>query len=500
MSSSGFSDKRSVASAAILWLLLWVLGFPASHHDDAFFSGTAIHVARHGELANPWLADWIGHIPGANIAPFFLHPPFQPRAFGAWLYFLGINTASVTGFACFCGFLGTTALGLLLHRSRVPRFASLLAMLAFAAFIATRGLRPEGMGCALLLLGMALVPGRSSLLSGLGIGLLLSAPLCHSFLGIFALPALLVGLWVKYQRDNQALHRLLFPGMIAGLIVSALFLWAIRGEWQAFWHAFFGHAEFVRPGSETRWPAFRDELLLGQEKWLHLAVIGLTAALAIWKFRQEPKSTARALPIAAILAGVLLAGYFLYAQFLVAFLILGCALGSICLATNQSPRAVRVLSCLPALFLVAWIGLQQTIQQLANSKAPAPKVELQNWLAAQGEIALGLDAYTLRHVFDYNPPGEIHLLDWNGAPGSSPRWYDPAALADRDAWVANPLILPELLHLDMPRPMLTIFGRSLRSVRPKTAVLLVLGPGLSPPPATSGIPHLRSTDPALLSP
>jgi hypothetical protein len=403
-----------------------------------------------------------------------------------------MNTAGVTAFACGCGWIATTSLGLILKHYSASRGAIALCLLTVTAFLLTRGIRPEVPGLALLLLGAAvsLGGGRWALIGSMS--LVASSAQCHPFLALLALPVLL---WIarRHITHHQAsLSVVVGSAIVAAVLNLLLFLAMINGQWSAFWHDFFRHAHFVRPSPSDRWTIYVNQWLLGWERWPNLIVVIGTLALSACLFIKNPGSRKTLAFAGAALLWLLVLGYAAYTQFSVAFVVLACALIS-AISVSSTPRARRLLTLIPALTLSLWIGLQLTLQTLADRSAPAPVAALQTWLGQHAPTDIGIDAYTLRHAFDYNPPGIVHLLDWNDAPDSSPRWNNPSALGERDVWIANPLSLPSLRDRKTAFSPLSVFGRPLRSVRAYSAVLLILGPALPPPSSDSGIQWVRSS-------
>ncbi|MBX3749541.1 MAG: hypothetical protein KF897_05595 [Opitutaceae bacterium] len=483
------------AFIAMAWTGLWALGFPLSHHDDTFFAGVAIELARHGQLANPWLADWIGHLAVLDPQRYLIQPPLQPWLCALWLKCFGVSAAAFTGYACTLGAIGSLALLRLLRRQHLGVGPALLGVGAFAAVMLTRGLRPEVTGLPLLALAALLLPGAHWVPRLAGATLAIAAPFAHPFLLVFSV-ALILHAWT-----NPAL-RPGHPWETGAVAASALainvafLLWAIGGAWREFIHDLYTHARFVQPPMALRPARFADQLTLGWEIWPNIAVLVLsgTALALAWRRTLAPRDHLRSLGL--LLAGLLLFGICLYPQFTVTFLTATCAIGILTLASRGFTP--RWLSLAPVLILLGWVGGQQAIQRWADSRVSSGADAVAAWLATAVPAEIGFDAATLRHVFDFNPPGRVHALDWNGGRGAAPAWSDPAQLGPRQAWIANPGILASLRNRSVPRPVFTLLGHTLRSVRPRTAAVIVYGSALPPPDGSviSAVPSSHLADPS----
>lgn len=483
------------AFIVMAWAGLWALGFPLSHHDDTFFAGVAVELARHGRLANPWLADWIGHLEGVDSQRYFIQPPLQPWLCALWLKCFGISAAAFTGYACTLGAIGSLALMRLLRRQHLAVGPALLGVGALAAVMLTRGIRPEVTGLPLLALAALLLDGDQWLPRLAGATLAVAAPLAHPFLLFFTGAIFLQAATGAARKPDRELEVAALAAVALAINV-AFFHWAIGGDWREFIHDLHTHAVFVQPPLALRPAAFLDQLTLGWEIWPNFAILVLTATALALAWRQSVAGREHLRSLGLLLAGLLFFGLCLYPQFTVAFLTATCAA---CTLTLTSRRlSSRWLSLAPALILLGWVGGQQTIQRWADSRVSSNADAVAAWLATAAPAEIGFDAATLRHVFDFNPPGRIHALDWNGGRGAAPEWSDPAQLGPRQGWIANPGILASLRNRPVPRPVFTLLGRTLRSVRPRTAAVIVYGSALPPPDGSviSAVPSRLLADPS----
>ncbi|HEX3730511.1 MAG TPA: glycosyltransferase family 39 protein, partial [Opitutaceae bacterium] len=294
------------AALVLLWLLAWLGGFPIPGADDAFFSGAAIHLARTGILANPWIVGWMGWIPGVHFDRFYVHPPFLPWTMAAWLKVFGVSARSLTAFACAAGLAAALAMFALARRLGVGAAAAFLAAALISCQLLNRGLRPEAAGLAVLLAGQALMLGPGRLRWFLGAFLTCLAPGFHPFLAMVGMAAILMQGLAAARREDLGRWPLLLASLAGAAIAAALVLLAaIRGEFGAFLHDFLGHSRLVTPGTGRRLARFRETLFVGYEGVPNALALLLSAAAIAAALRSAGRSRAVRL-LAGLLVLVLL--------------------------------------------------------------------------------------------------------------------------------------------------------------------------------------------------
>lgn len=470
------------AALAVLWLALWLAGYPRPNVDDGFFSGAAIELATTGRLYNPWIQGWFGYLPGAHADKFLIQPPLFPLMQAAWLKVFGVSTASLTAWGCSVGWATSCITWQLFRRVGAGAVAAGLAVVVLGSAMLFRGLRPEPLallctvGSQYCLLRWRTSPGW---LAG---GLLGSAAvICHPLWLILVVPATLVQIF--HLRGTAAPWRGPLAGLAAGIgLAGGGLVVGLGADFMPFVNDLGIHARFVAP-TGTRLGIFLRHFSVGYDFYVNLAVVTLAIGCLGWS---------RPVAWPAILGwlGLLGLGFFLYAAQSTLYLVLTGALLPL-LGFTRQPGWRRALGFAPAVILASWYLAQHTLQCLADRQHDArpQRGAVLAYLAEARPDQVLFDTTTLRTIFDYRPPPGAQDLGWAWSPGRSDRWWSPRHLASRDLWVANPVWSHVRLPDEAYRHRFMLGGRALASVRSSQALLLVLGADL---PAPRGLPFIRS--------
>ncbi len=473
----------ALALIALIWLLLWLAGFPLPNVDDSFFTGVGISLARNGQLTNPWVTGWMGYLEGVHPSKFLVQPPLYPHIMAAWIKGFGVSAASLTGFACTLGFLATIFAWLTFSRLTGDRLTAALATAVVGAALLQRGLRPEPLAIACFFSGQWLLLARPRPGGWLAGGIANSAAvLTHPIWAILVVPATLI----QIHRVWRARLRLpiLFAALMSGIAIVAVALLGYLGrDWPAFVHDLAVHGRFVSRDM-NRWEAFFTHLSFGYEKYVRsLLLIMAIAATAIAARHHR----ARVNTIAAGFGLMLVIGVALYAAQTTVYLVL-----SLAILPLLYPRTGmnRWLGVAPASLFIGWFTLQTSLQ-LAGDRQWDERT-LRTPLAAYLESAqpdlVVFDAATLRWQFDYRPPAGSIDLTWAWSPGRPDRFWNPAAIGPRDVWVIDPAWSDLHLPAKVRRGNLVLARRTFNSVRSSRACLVIVGADL---PAPASLPFTR---------
>lgn len=479
---------RAALVLALLWGALGFAGYPQPNVDDGFFGGAGIHLATTGSLTNPWIAGWIGYLPGVDPMKYLVQPPLHPAVMALWLHAFGISTASITAFACTLNFGAGLAVWFVFRRLSRQAFAAWLAVAVVSGWLLFRGLRPESLAVLFLAGGQYLLLRQRTVAAWLVGALLCSgAVIAHASSVLVVVPATLL------QLADPSLPRGARPRLLAALGAGILAAFAalvagLGADFPPFLHALAAHAHFVAPSGQ-RLAVFAGHLRVGFEFYINLLVLaGLLAALAA--ALRLPAARPAALRGAAGWGLLLLLGLALYAAQSAMYAVLAAALVPLALA-GRATGAARALACAGAATLVAWHGLQHSLQALANRQhdATAQRAEVAAYVASVRPEVVFFDATTLRTVFDYRPPAGAVDAGWSWAPGRADRWWSPRHLAPRDLWVINPAWSHRHLAGEAAKLRFVLAGRAFPSVHTTRGLLLIPGSAL---PAPHGLPFLRS--------
>ena len=461
----------------LLWLTLWLFGFPKPNGDDGFFTGAGIHLAETGRLFNPWVTGWMGYIEGVHRDKFFVQPPLYPVVLAVWVKLFGVSAATLTAFACSLGALYSIILASVARRAGASVLAASFLPLVVTGWILQRGLRPEALalGCAALGQLYFFRGGRRGYFLG---GLFSSAAvIAHPFWITLVVPATLLT-FVRSVPPLSRVARTLFTAMGVGAAGLALMV-GLGRDVPGFFHDLIGHARLISPNTE-RLQIFRVHFWVGYESYVRLVVIFLFLGSLLLVARKS-RSRAWCCLIGLLVSAAL--GLALYPAQTAIYLVILCAALPL-LLTDLNTGWRHHLLFVPGGILAFWFGTQQLLQHRADREHDSwhPDPGLAPYLSAVQPEQVFFDSTTLRYAFDYRPPVGAVDYAWSWSPGESARWWSISALAPRDLWVINPNWCSQVAPDSASRGEFQIGGRVFRSIRSARAALLIVGSDLPEPP------------------
>jgi len=464
----------------LFWLCAWLLGFPSAQRDDGFFLGAGLHLARTGELANPWITGWRGYLGELPTQSFFFQPPLQAWCLAAWVKLWGVSVHSITGFAVVCGVSSAWVLASLILRAGGTALAAGIGALAVSAWLLQRGLRPESLGLFGVLLGARLM--LSSITPRWAIGGFIGSlgVLAHAFTLTIIAP-LTALIWLKHSYRLSSL-----VGVAAGLGAAALlFLFLIGGQIADFYTVFTRHAAFVNSTGESRWWHFGNSVFLGWEVYPYFAVLLSVLVSGVWIATKAQAARPALLRTGALLfvhAGL---GFLIYPQYSVIFIVHAIALAPVFWNVHRPPNVPHWLLVVPSGVLLSWAALQIGLQSLAELRAStSPTAAVRAWLQSTRPEIVTFDVTSLRSVFAYTPPPGSLDVSWSWSPRTG-SW--PVKIGPRDVAVISQSSYASSYGGQQLAPNLIIAGRTFHSIRATKPLILVLGKDLPPPEAAPGL-------------
>lgn len=420
-------DNCAIKTASIAGLVALLLGLvlavalwlPVTFVDDTVFSGPAIKFAKTGHLTS-FLLDVRQLEELQSTSKPFWYPPIFFYALGWWLTAFGCSTSSALCF--FATLAAVTTFGFSLTLSRfgcAPYWCLGSALVAWTTFYAatTYGLRPEPLGLALLFVGLALIPSSRnfSQLAGFFFCALsiLTAPRLAPWVAAYGGLAT-VAILTRQDVSRAAPWLLLSCSAIVGVGCAALvFLISIDFDWPAFSNVFFSHLALRTPTFSDGW--FVVSLFItqgfGPLNWFGVLVVLLSGCLiatvfGFWKDITPLVLTSSLGAVIALRSGGCeygLAAIFLYLT----------TLGLWGLVPS-SRRINRWRNCaFAASVLLAGVPLLVTSAAFFKSgyfqrESWASYREIKQVVAARSWAAVWIDEFTLRYVFDFDPPLSAH--------------------------------------------------------------------------------------------
>ena len=237
--------RQSAWWIAILVVLFWVslpwFGLPGPHNcNDVTFVAPAIDFAQ-GRPMSAHIVREACEAFGGNPEHWLGHPPVYQQILGTWLRLFGVSNAALLWFqvtvclALYGGLLSVMRRFDIHFGWSVPP-----ALILFAGQFRTWGMRPEALGAALLILGVAWV-WRKGALGGFLSGLFWTASaLVLQQAGIYAGLFFLVAVMETLAGNEPARQRWLrVTAMLAGTVLPILaFLIGIRWELIKFFNGY----------------------------------------------------------------------------------------------------------------------------------------------------------------------------------------------------------------------------------------------------------------------
>lgn len=472
MSETAAADRRIpglLLGIAVLWALLWVVGFPPPCWDDLFFAGVGIEIFQTGHIANPWLRQWNP----ITAERYFIQPPFYFHALAGWLEVFDLGSWSLRAFQCLMGAIASIFAVLLLRRYRFSGAAA--APVFILLLLGVQGLRPNAMGLALFTAGLWLLSGKSARRQLAGLLLLGASVGTWITLVVYALPfgAAVAGAdWLRRDPPSRGyLAKRLALTAAATLALLGLFLAAIGFRLSEFVADFTWHTrlrQVTRLLDELRFQVTNGhgEIFYAP---LYALLLALMLACAVrWRdLRAEAK-----LFLAALTAG-LAANLLLYARSMHYLFDLFCWIGVTVLAGELPfPRPVRraATACVLAVFAIT--QTYPALRLLGTKREPESSYQAVRE-QVRGARRVAFDEVAARYVFDYRlPEGAVY---WNFSappPGNCPNSAD-----ERDpgvTWVLSPTKSGVTRGLP-PYERVRLFGREFRSMPARPFQVVVIG-------------------------
>jgi hypothetical protein len=457
-----------VAGILGFWFLLWIAGFPPPSRDDLFFLGGAVNVEETGALANPWIRFWN---PVAE-SRFYFQPPLYQYAAAAWISLLGLSAASLTGFHCLLGAIASLAAVATLWRFGLGGSPWMPLLLAVA--LSSQGLRHDGLGLALLALGVWLVVGRGTASYAAGLSVLTLAvaawPLTVSYVACSTIAAVTLRLRAAKGGTRSKLAVASALGILLPLVVV---LASIRLQIQLFLRDFFWHARLRLPNGpsgtmDTILHLFTvgwNALLLGPVCLLAIGLVG--ANLAQWpRVRPEVRT------LISVAGTGMLIELMLYPAHLDVLFALGCSVLAVVLSREPVFHANRVR--LAAVILVAALAPNVGYAALRwlGPARESSAYYAQVCRSVAGADSLVVDEYAARYVFDYRLPPGVTYWDYS----VPPMQYWPESLAERrpgTVWVLSRAKGPKVTGMPEPAP-LRFLGHSFTSIPARPGLMCVV--------------------------
>lgn len=397
--------------SALLCGIFAFLGFPKPHVDDPFYVGTAEHLARTGELYNPYARIWMSPFtPGKYFAQF----PLYPFVLGAWMKVAGIGTASVLVFFGVTHFLCCLFAGWFVRRARLSDALFIFLPWMILSISQTQGFRGDIPGLCAFWIGAvcityatpacffaaALAGCAAVLLWPVLLGFICPVFAAYSVLHWKNLPGPLRTAWTLRQ-----LAALLAGGSAAFLA----FLFMIGFEWNAFLHDFLLVTSMRRPGGNSILDAFLGLSWARYDHFFLFSVSLLSFFFLYWALRpSSPLSPSSRLWVFETLVGSLLAialyavnTQLIYFFFWMAFFAV--AADFIKVKARLEPALIGLLSF--GLWIQTFYGARNFLPH------PAPETEsIAKELNKHPGAIVVFDEIVYRYLFDLQPPS--NSLSW----------------------------------------------------------------------------------------
>jgi hypothetical protein len=413
---------------AVLWLLIYLRGYPAPFIDDLFFTGAAFNLALHGVFSNPYCPS-LAALDSKGM--FLAYMPLHSYVLAGWLKLFGLGFVSLSLFSTL-----TSALVCALAYRLMPVRNGFVQLLAAGAVVVLvflllggAGLRPDSLGMVFFFLGIDAVRSR-----GAGIFFLKNFSLALAVITFpnLALLAFLVSAAtlvykIGLERTSFALSLRLVGGTaLAYGLALLILLWCIDFRLGDFLHSLHLNQHYGALGVEERnGHAFGVYFIA---KWLLIqaAFVGLILTLLGREMRGQ-KDAAFLLFLLTALAGF---GALFWASLNSAsgahVWAFGCLLFSLYLLVSFFWRAARAI--IWALFLGVFVfGHGHTaVEDLFSRHRVDPAVN--QAIAAQLKSSsqpIYADCYAVREIFDYRLPAQVYGYETSsttgwGAPVSFP--------------------------------------------------------------------------------
>ena len=446
-------------------LALWLAGLPAPHPDDLFFGGAAIHLAEGHGMGNPWVGNWLQE--HFQTDRFYVQLPYHTTLLGNWLRVTGVSTAALRAFALLGATLGAFGLADALRRGGAGRRWIAAACGLWTIFLLYYGIRADSLGLGLIAAGHLLLVRQRPAAQIPGLWLAGLGAASHPFALAVALPVVgshFIVAWCRQPLDRRL--RFTIGAFAAGLVGAAAIVGLgyvmIGGEVSEFLRVFNAHKALALPAPAQRWEFFYGQFLDGRENLRRLPFAAGAAVLLVidaWRNRGAPH-------LWWLVAGIVLlgvTGYFLYAQYSARYLVFALFI-SLTLTTRAHSSRVWRWSLATFLVLATW---SDALLLGVRGLRPAGTyvTALRSTIASSSHPHIVLDEFTVRYLYDFQPPARTR--DWSvGRPaGGRPMWFPIASKPADELWVVSAYKLAHTVSgSDVTPRYLEVAGRQLRSI------------------------------------
>jgi hypothetical protein len=402
---------------AVLWAVLFIIGYPLPHVDDLFFSGAGVSIAKGEGLKNPWLKPWLAHF---GTDKFYAQTTFHAYLMGWWLKIFGISAKAILSFQCLANFASTCLLVSLLKRAGFTAAMSAGALAYFVLFTFSCGLRPEILGILCIFGAIRLWLEKETWKWFLGCFLAACAPLFTPFHFSIIVPLGLA--WLRFKSINKISSRDIYLKTLAActgvLFAYAFLVVSVNFQIVEFLQTIKLVAASKIPQGTGKVKVLWDQLCLGYEPIFKMpSYLFPYYVFAIRLIQKKSKSYHDNLvPSFMVLMGFTVLAFLSYTQQVTKYLpILSLLVGGLMVAKwlpSTTRRFVQAawffvlgLALIPALLHEVLMGIQ--IQN--NSAETQEKVGIIKQIEKDGKT-LFLDEHAIRYFYDFRPPA--HTLDW----------------------------------------------------------------------------------------
>jgi hypothetical protein len=405
---------------AVLWLLIYLRGYPAPFIDDLYYVGAAFDLALHNVFSNPYCPA-LATI-GSN-GTFFAYMPLHSYVLAGWLKLFGIGFVSLSIFST----LTSAIVCALIYRLMPVRdwFAQCLVSSGIVVLVflllGGAGFRPDSLGLLFFFLGIDAARSRGDgffFLKNLSLALVVITFPTLALLSFLVSAATLIYRIALERTSFAASLRLVGWTALAYGLAFLLLLWCIDFRLGAFFHSL---ALSQHYGAMGVWE--RNAHWFGiytVTKWLLIQTtfVGLILTL-LGREIHGTKNAAFLLFLLTALAGF---GALLWASLNSAsgahVWAFGCLLLSLYLLVARLWRLDRAI--ILALFLGVFVyGHGHTaVEDLFCRHRVDPTVD--QAIAVQlrsSSQPIYADCYALREIFDYRLPAQVYGYETSSTTG-----------------------------------------------------------------------------------
>lgn len=405
---------------AIAWIAFWIwlatLGFPGPRGlDDVFYGGTAVHWAKTGVLANPWISDWL-RVNGLPENRLYIYPPLHFLALGAWARVFGISALSFLAFQI-CSLAGSSLLAAIFFLRTETKLLAFASPFVLTAYLWDVGVRSETTAVVLLLGGCGLLLWRSRA-TWFGAGFLLAATCCASpVLGLYAIAIVLTMIYILCARrgDESSETRQSYYYFIAGFcLIGLTFVAALNRDLLPFLRDFVHYRNLSTTTSSVSGNAYSYAFMLSfGVQWLKVPLIAIAVVLpAIALFQKQRDDAIVAISnwlCWALLLGSLAmvlssfcSGHRLPTIELMSLPVIGLSL------TNRSFASRKLALQLGVCVMIVAANLMVPLEAFSSNRPDKEEVaRVLDALNSTPHKKIFADDYAMWWLFDWNPPEDL---------------------------------------------------------------------------------------------